>query len=109
MKQAQGREEKPLSFRPVWSLSENWQRVISYVFLVAVVVEASFLYIQWYEVVSTKKTEGLSIPAFATLLGMNVIWFLYAVLILGSWPVLISSLLYLIGSLGLILTIVTLR
>lgn len=68
--------------------------------MLAVVVEASFLYVQWYEIVDAKAAQNVSVPAFLTLLGMNVIWLGYAVFVAGSWPICLSGVLYMVGASG---------
>jgi hypothetical protein len=63
----------PLSFTPWLSLSERTRLLLSYLFMLAVVVEASFL---------------------------NVIWLGYAIFVAGSWPICLSGVLYMVGSAG---------
>lgn len=90
----------PLSFTPWLSLSERTRLLLSYLFMLAVVVEASFLYVQWYEIISAQAAKNVSVPAFLVLLGMNVIWLGYAIFVAGSWPICLSGVLYMVGSAG---------
>ena len=87
-----------LSFEPVGKLSSRLKFILSILFVIFVVIEASFLYWQFGVIVHKKSAKDVSLVSFSILLVTNVIWILYATFIIGSIPVLTSGILYVIGA-----------
>lgn len=89
---------KWFAFKPKGDLSHKWKFYLSIIFAFFVAVEASFLYMQFGEIVKKKSAKDISLIAFFTLCFTNIIWIIYAVVVVGSTPILLSGILYVIGS-----------
>jgi len=87
-----------LNFDPYGSLGIGSKRVITIIFLFMVILESSFLYWQFGLILSRKSADDVSLVAFAILLATNVIWFLFAFLVVGSLPIAVSGALYVVGA-----------
>lgn len=72
-----------------WSV--RWMILLS-------ILEASFLYIQAGKVFKTKSVEDLSIPSYIILVITSLFWLHYAIVVTKDRAMLVSSILYTIGS-----------
>lgn len=91
-------DKNTLSFQPWGNLSGTAKFYLSIFFALMVVAEASFLYIQAGEIFVNKSAKDVSTTAFALLLATNFVWIVYAVMVIGSFPVLLSGVLYVVGT-----------
>jgi uncharacterized protein with PQ loop repeat len=88
-----------LSFRPwMHDVSSSVKRTLSYIFILVIVLEASFLYFQAFEIFRNESARDVSTVAFIILLITNCYWLFYAVNIVGSMAIASSGVLYIIGS-----------
>jgi len=86
-------------------ISPAWKTRLSWLFIMSVLAEASFLVIQVVKTFQTKSAEDLSLPAVIILLITNAIWGLMAIFVLRDYGVLISGVIYTICSSVLIVGI----
>lgn len=78
--------------------------------IILLMIEASFLFIQAAKSFQTKSVNDLNLAAFIILLVTNVAWGLYSVFILHTdVPLLLSAVLYVVGSALVIVAIVLYR
>lgn len=89
--------EVNLDFKPLGNLSDRSKLIISIFFIIFVLAESSFLFWQFGEIVQNKSAKDVSLTAFSILLGANIIWITYALVVVGSTPILLSGVLYVIG------------
>lgn len=88
---------------PRVNISTRTQRWLSWLFVICVCVEASFLVFQNVHVYRTKSAQDIDLTAFIILLVTNVFWMIYALTVLhGDLAVFVSGILYTIGSSSLI-------
>ena len=87
-----------LSFKPIVEFSSRTKLILSYVFLVCIIVESSALYFQAYEIFKNRSAKDVSTLAFAILLATNCYWLFYALTIVGSMAIAASGILYIIGA-----------
>lgn len=80
-------------------------RIASYIMMVLVIVEASFLFIQAGRGFETQSAEDIDLVAFIILLLTNVAWMAYAFFVIHDFPVLLSGLLYTIGAALVLVTV----
>ena len=75
------------------------QRWLSWLFVLCVCVEGSFLVFQNIHVYRTKSAGDIDLTAFVILLVTNVFWMAYALTVLhGDLAVFVSGVIYTIGS-----------
>jgi uncharacterized protein with PQ loop repeat len=86
-----------LTFKPWGNFSTKSKFAISIAFIIFVIIESSFLFWQFQKIVSNKSAKDVSLPAFVILLLSNIVWLVYS-LILGSWGILLSGILYIVGT-----------
>lgn len=82
------------------------ERIFAWFMMVMVVVESVFLFLQAAKGFETKSTEDIDLAAFILLLVINVMWFFYGLFVVKDIPIMLSAVLYVIGSALVILTII---
>ena len=86
-----------LNWKWLPAFSKPTMKKISYVFIAAVLAEASWLAIQLHKTYKTKSTEDLSLESVIIIVVSNVVWIFYA-LALRNGGILLSGILYVILS-----------
>ena len=103
-----GHVNDTISFEPTGKHYRHRTKLImSVIFFIVIFVEASFLFIQAGEIYSRKSAKDVSLSAFIVLLTASIFWMHYTIVFIGSIPVLVSSLLYAIGSVLIIAGIIS--
>lgn len=74
--------------------------------LALVVVEASFLYLQAARGYQTMSAADVDLTAFVLLLITSVVWILYGWFVVKDLPVIVSGILYTVGTSLVLATIV---
>ena len=77
--------------------------------MILLTIEASFLFIQAAKSFETKSVDDLNLTAFIILLVTNIAWLLYGFFIVHDFPLMLSGMLYVVGSILVIVAIVLYR
>jgi uncharacterized protein with PQ loop repeat len=102
-----GRVNSTLSFEPIGkNYKESTKMIMATSFMLIILVEASFLFIQAGEMYSKKSAKDVSIVAFIVLFAASLFWIFYTTTFIGSVAVLLSSVLYAVGSLLIIIGVI---
>ena len=88
-----------LQFKPITDFSPRTKLIISYIFVLFIIIEASFLMVQASKIFINKSAKDVSTEAYLILLITNCFWMFYALTIIGSLAILTSGILYVLGSL----------
>lgn len=93
-----GHVDESFSFRPIGNLSDRTKYILSIIFLIIIIVEASFLYWQFGAIYTKKSAKDVSEVSFTILIVTNIVWLIFGIFVLGSIPIIISGALYTIGA-----------
>jgi len=110
-KTQEGRWDSPSTrLQDIWEKFQHkgesrQQRIGAWLMVVMVLVESSFLFIQAGKGFRTKSAKDVDLAAFIILLMTNMFWVYYGYTVIRDLPVLISGLLYTLGSVLVIVTI----
>lgn len=99
-----------LTFKSFWERNmtkeTRKETIFSWLMLVLVVVEATFLFLQAGKGFSSKSAEDVDLAAFVILLVTNIMWLLYGTIVLKDLPVMVSGFLYSVGAILVIVTVI---
>lgn len=88
-----------MTFRsPIQIKNKKYKRAFVYFFLLIVILESAWVWVQGIQSWSTQSTEDVSLVSLIIVTFTNTIWLLYALLIVPETPILVSAILVLTGA-----------
>lgn len=82
------------------------KKYFSWIFLIMIVIESLFLFLQAGKLFASQSAKDIDLTAFIILCVVNALWVVYGLWISGDLPIVISGILYVIGSILIIVCVI---